>query len=153
MQFQGKSKQKDTVEMIFDVHLALIVKDIQAWVNLFASDAVIEFPYASAVGTPERLEGFAAIYNYMKDVPTQMQNLIFTNVRKYPTSNSNILWAEVHGSATIVATGRHYQQDYVMQLETKDGKIVHYREYWNPIPALEAWGNTLSLRQSFNASL
>lgn len=153
MQFQGKSKQKDTVEMIFDVHLALIVKDIQAWVNLFASDAVIEFPYASAVGTPERLEGFAAIYNYMKDVPTQMQNLIFTNVRKYPTSNSNILWAEVHGSATIVATGRHYQQDYVMQLETKDGKIVHYREYWNPIPALEAWGNTLSLRQSFNANL
>lgn len=151
MQFQGETKQKDTVEMIFDVHLALIVKDIQAWVNLFTEDAVIEFPYASAVGTPERLEGFTAIYNYMKDVPTQMQNLIFTNVRKYPTSNPNILWAEVQSSATIVSTGRHYQQDYVMQLETKDGKIVHYREYWNPIPALEAWGNTLSLRQSFNA--
>ncbi|RUT08602.1 hypothetical protein DSM106972_017700 [Dulcicalothrix desertica PCC 7102] len=41
MQFQGELKQKDTVEMIFDLHLALIVKDIQAWVNLFTEDAVI----------------------------------------------------------------------------------------------------------------
>jgi uncharacterized protein len=152
MQFQDETKEKNTVEMIFALHLALIVKDIQAWVNLFTEDAVIEFPYASALGTAERLEGKSAIYNYMKDVPTQMQNLIFTNVRKCPTSNPNILWAEVHGSAAIVATGRHYQQDYVMRLETKDGKIVHYREYWNPIPALEAWGNTLSLRQSFNTN-
>ncbi|MGL5059994.1 MAG: nuclear transport factor 2 family protein [Microcoleus sp.] len=57
----------------------------------------------------------------------------------------NSLWQD------IVATNRHYQQDYVMRLETKDGKIVRYREYWNPIPALEAWGNPQNLHQSFNA--
>jgi len=27
-------------------------------------------------------------------------------------------------------------KDYVMRLETKDGKIIHYREYWNPVPFL-----------------
>lgn len=131
--------------------MALIGKDIPAWVNLFAEDAVVEFPYASTLGSPERLEGKSAIYNYMKDVPAQMQNLIFTNVREYQTSNPNLLLAEVHGEAVIVATGRHYQQDYVMRLETKHRKIVHYREYWNPIPAIDAWGGTQNLRHSFNA--
>ena len=140
-----------TPAQFFSDHLALIGKDIPAWVDLFAEDAVVEFPYASALGSPERLEGKFAIYNYMKDVPAQMQNLIFTNVREYQTSNPNLLLAEVHGEALIVATGRQYQQEYVMRLETKDGKIVHYREYWNPIPALEAWGSTQNLRQFFNA--
>jgi uncharacterized protein len=131
MQFPDETKEQYTAAQAFAAHLALIVKDIQAWV----------------------LEGQSAIYNYMKDVPAQMENLIFTNVREYQTSNHNILFAEVHGEATIVTTSRHYQQDYVMRLETQDGKIVHYREYWNPIPAIEAWGGSQNLRQSFNAEL
>ncbi len=128
-----------TAAQAFDAHLALIVKDIQAWIDLFAEDAVVEFPYASALGSPERFEGKSAIYNRMKDALVQMQNLIFTNIRAYQTLNPNILFAEVHGEATIVATGHLYQQDYVMRLETKDGKIVHYREYWNPTPVLDTW--------------
>ncbi|MEN9869469.1 MAG: hypothetical protein RLZZ171_452 [Cyanobacteriota bacterium] len=150
MQFLNETKEKYTTEQVFAEHLALIVTDISAWVNLFTEDAVIEFPYAS--DTAKRLEGKEAIYNYMKDVPVQMQNLIFTNVRKYPTSKPNLLWAEVHGEAVIAATGRHYQQDYVMRLETKEGKIVHYREYWNPISAIKAWGSTQNLHSSFNTN-
>ena len=106
----------------------------------------MEFPYASALGTPERLEGKSAIDSYMKDAIAQMQNLLFTNVRAYQTSNPNVLLAEVHGEALMVATGRQYQQDYVMRLETKDGKIVHYREYWNPSAVLETWSNTQESR-------
>lgn len=123
-------------------HLALIGKDTEAWINLFAEDAVVEFPYASALNTPERFEGKSAIYNYMKKMVPQMQDLVFTNVREYQTSNPNVLIAEVHGEAKIVATGRHYRQDYVMRLETKDGKIVHYREYWNPVPFINAMSGT-----------
>lgn len=146
MQLVPNTAQKTTE--VFATHLALVSKQVQAWVELFAEDAVIEFPYAST--TPRRLEGKADIYHYMKDVPAQMQNLVFTNVRVYPTTNPNILWAEVHGEADIVSTGCRYQQDYVMCLETKAGKIVHYREYWNPMPALEAWGSTENLNQLFN---
>lgn len=77
MQFLTETDNFLTSAQLFAHHLELIGKDIQAWVNLFAEDAVIEFPYASALGSPERLEGKAAIYNYMKDVPAQMQNLTF----------------------------------------------------------------------------
>lgn len=142
--------EQHTTAQAFAAHLALVVKDIQAWVDLFAEDAVLEFPYASALSLPERLEGKSAIYNYMKNASAQMQNLVFTNIRVYSTSNPNLLFAEVHGEAVIVATGRHYQQDYVMQLETRDGLIIHYREYWNPMPALDAFGSAQNLCQSFN---
>jgi len=37
-----------------------------------------------------------------------------------------------------------------MRLETKDGKIIHYREYWNPVPFYTA-GSTQIFRQSFDA--
>jgi hypothetical protein len=37
----------------FATHLAQIEKDIQAWVDLFGENAVVEFPYASALSPPE----------------------------------------------------------------------------------------------------
>ena len=58
--------QHKAISEVFAAHLALIGKDIPAWVDLFAEDAIVEFPYASAVGSPEQLEGKAAIYNYMR---------------------------------------------------------------------------------------
>lgn len=43
------------------VHLALIGKDTEAWINLFAEDVVVEFPYAAALSLPEQFEGKSAI--------------------------------------------------------------------------------------------
>lgn len=140
--------EQSTTARVFAAHLALIATDIQAWADLLAEDAVVEFPYASALGSPERLEGKLAIYDYMKNAIAQMQNLTFTNIRKYQTQNPDVLFAEVHGEAMMVATGRHYQQDYVMRLETKAGKIFHYREYWNPSAVLDTWSDA---RQALNA--
>lgn len=48
---------QSTTAQIFAAHLALIGTDIQAWADLLAEDAVVEFPYASALSSPERLEG------------------------------------------------------------------------------------------------
>ncbi len=134
--------EQDTIAKIFDAHLAMISNNVKAWADLLAEDAIVEFPYASALGAPQRLEGKEAIYNHVQAAISQMQNLTFTNVRKYITLNPNVLLAEVHGEAIISTTCRHYQQDYVMRMETKDGLIVHYREYWNPAPVMDAWGDT-----------
>jgi uncharacterized protein len=141
-------QEQQTATQVLTTLLSVVGKDVQAWLDLFVENAVIEFPYAFT--TPGRLEGKEALYNYMKDVPAQMQNLVFSNIQVYPTSNPNVVLAEVHGEADIVSTGRHYQQDYVMRLEIREGRIIHYREYWNPMPALEAWGSTENLSQSFN---
>ena len=43
----------------------------------------------------------------------------------------------INGTAT--QTGRPYNQRYVVVAETKDGKLAHYREYWNPLISAEAF--------------
>jgi uncharacterized protein len=145
---QTQNLDRQTVSEIFDAHLALIGTNVPAWADLLAEEAIVEFPYAAALGASIRYEGKSAIANRIAESIAQMQNLTFTNVRKYPTTNPNQLWAEVHGSAIITTTGRDYQQDYVMRMEVQAGKIIHYCEYWNPAPILESWGNTPNLGQS-----
>jgi ketosteroid isomerase-like protein len=137
---------------LLDAHLELIGTDIERWLGLFAEDAVVEFPYARPLGLPERLEGREAIRRYFADTPKHFRGLVFTNVRRYLTTDPEVALAEAHGSATIAATGRQYEQDYVMMVKTRDGRISLYREYWNPIPGLEAFGGTHNLLRAVNAS-
>lgn len=131
--------QPTQIEEIFDTHLALMIaSNIEVWSELLAEDAVMEIPYAAALGMPPRLEGKAAIYNHVKAGIVQMENIAFTNVRKYPTADPNMLWVESHGEAMISATGRQYQQDYVMRMGFKDGKIVYLCDYFNPVAVMSA---------------
>jgi uncharacterized protein len=51
----------------------------------------------------------------------------------------------------FATTGHPYQQDYVIRLEIKNGKIIHYREYWNPVPMLNETG-TETFRQAAHAA-
>jgi ketosteroid isomerase-like protein len=129
--------EQNPINQVFAAHLALIGTDVKAWSDLLAEDAVVEFPYATALGAPSRFEGKPAIYNHMKNAVTQLQNWVFTDIREYQTLIANVLIAEFRGEAVFVATGQLYQQDYVVRLETKNGKIIHYREYWNPAPILK----------------
>ena len=35
-------------------------------------------------------------------------------------------------------TGKPYNQQYVVVAQAREGKLAHYREYWNPLIAAEA---------------
>ncbi|KFA88014.1 nuclear transport factor 2 family protein [Archangium violaceum] len=137
---------------LLDAHLELIPSDIGRWLELFTDDAVVEFPYAAGLGLPERLEGREAIRQYFMDTPKHFLGLTFTNVRRYPTTEPDVALAEAHGSATIAATGSTYEQDYVMLVKARNGRISLYREYWNPVPGIRAFGGEQNLRKAVNAS-
>lgn len=124
---------------MLEIHLALLTTDIEAWAELLAEDSVVEFPYAAALHAPTRVEGKEAIYKYVKAAIAPMQNLTFTNIRKYPTTDPNVIWAEMHGEALITTTGHHYQQEYVVRLEARNGKLIHYSEYFNPTAVMAAF--------------
>ncbi|XYH99355.1 nuclear transport factor 2 family protein [Sorangium sp. So ce1128] len=126
-----------------DAHLALIGRDMEAWFDLFADDATVEFPYAPALGAPALLEGKAAIRRYFEGALESFSDLTFRDVRRYPTTDPDVALAEAHGSAIILPAGRRYEQDYVMLVATRGGKVVRYREYWNLGPVVEALGGDL----------
>ncbi len=134
--------QPTQIEEIFDTHLALMsASNMEAWSELLAEDAMMEIPYGAALGMPPRLEGKAAICNHIQAGIVQMEQIAFTNVRKYPTADPNMLWIEFHGEAVISATGRQYSQDYVMRMGFKDGKIVYLCDYFNPVAVMSAFGS------------
>ena len=126
-----------------DAHLALIGRDMEAWLDLFADDATVEFPYAPALGVPALLEGKAAIRRYFEGALESFRDLTLGEVRRHPTTDPDVALAEAHGSATILPAGKRYEQDYVMMVQTRNGKIVRYREYWNLGPVIEAFGGDL----------
>lgn len=126
-----------TLDEIFDQHLALITTDLTGWLALFRDDAVVEFPYATSIGFPARIEGKAALRKHFEEVIAKLSfgKFVFSNARRYPGADLQTGWFEVHGEATS-SGGETYAQDYVMRLELNGGKIARYVEYWNMVPVL-----------------
>jgi ketosteroid isomerase-like protein len=80
MQPAPNVEQQTTAQVLTEL-LSLVGKDVQACADLFAEDAVIEFPYASGTPASGRVEGKEAIYDYMKTALAQIQDLRSTNIR------------------------------------------------------------------------
>jgi len=133
------------VENILDKHLELMATDVDAWAELLAEDVVVDFPYAPSLGRPGQLVGRDTLYNHIKAATAEMDNMTFSNVRKYPTADPDELWAELHLSAVAPSTGRSYEQDYVGRFKIKDGKIIYYSEYWNPMALTAAYDDMFTM--------
>lgn len=127
-------------DQLIAAHLERLTTDVAAWLELFAEDAVVEFPYAGSFGTPSRLEGLAAIRDYFTRGLADFEGLTLSNVRRLAGADPDAAAVEAHGSATIRSTGKRYEQDYVMFVRARGGRIVAYREYWNPLAVLDVFG-------------
>lgn len=112
--------------------------------RLFAEQAVIEFPYAASVGTPGRLT-LPEYHQYLAQVLPTMPRLAYDAVRVYPLQAPGEYFAELRAATTVPGTGRRYEQDYVLYFTLADGRFTHYREYWNPVPWLRAFGGEQAL--------
>ena len=135
-------------EKIFKQLLLAFSYNADSVIHLFDKNSVIEFPYAVSLKTAERLN-YNEYYNYLKKGLPNMPNIKFKNAIIYPTIN-NAFWAEAHGEVTIPSTNKLYKQKYVMYFIIDKGKISHYREYWDPIEGIKAFGNENNLNEIFN---
>jgi ketosteroid isomerase-like protein len=130
-------------------HLALMLeKDMPGWIDLWADDGVFEFPFAPP-GFPRRLEGKAAVRDYIKDYPDHIDLAAFHDVQVHQTVDPDVLVVEMRAEGRIVATDKPYAMSYIYVLTVRDGKIVAYRDYWNPLVALEALGGAEALTAAF----
>lgn len=115
--------------------------------ELFHEEAIIEYPYAHSLGTPSSLNK-KQYGNYIKGALANMPDIAFSQVKSY-TGENDIVWAEFHGEVVIPSTNQLYRQDYVARFTLKNGKIIHYREYWNPM-AVSAMGGHKEVNKMFN---
>ena len=122
-----------------------------AAIVLFQDDAVIEFPYAASAGAPERRKmDKNAYYAHLEAGLKHMPGLKFSDLRVYPLARPGGYWAEVHGEGLIPSTGNTYHQDYVIHFTLQSGKFSTYKEYWDPVASLKAFGGAGGTQEMFN---
>ncbi|MDQ1023620.1 ketosteroid isomerase-like protein [Streptomyces umbrinus] len=114
----------------------LLDKNIPAWVDLWAEDGVIEFPFAPQ-GWPGRLEGKEAIAAYMRHYPDHIDLHDFPDVRIHLTTESDVIVVEMRAVGRLVETDSPYDMTYIAVVTVRDGLISSYRDYWNPLVVQE----------------
>jgi len=107
------------------------------WIELWADDGVCEFPFASP-GRPRLLQGKEQILAYMTAYPSRIFIEGVDKLRVHPALDPNVVVVEMTIKGRAVETDEPYNQQYVIVAETRDGKLTHYREYWNPLVLAEA---------------
>ncbi|MGV3463685.1 MAG: nuclear transport factor 2 family protein [Heyndrickxia sp.] len=131
---------RERAQEVFRNHLKHLTDgDINAWINLWAEDGVLEFPYAPK-GYPDIMEGKADIYDYMKSFPKNFE-IEFTDLIFHITEDPELVIAELNSVGKQRETGNPYNQTYISVVETKDGFITRYKDYWNPLVFIDSFGS------------
>jgi ketosteroid isomerase-like protein len=110
---------------------ALHALDIPAAVELLADDAVLEMPLAPP-GLPNRFAGKAAIRAFLSGSQL-FSKLEFHDVEVHATSDPELAVVEFRSTGTFEATGLEYANRYALVVRARAGRIVLYREYFNPL--------------------
>ncbi len=114
----------------------LLDKDIAAWIDLWDDNGVFEFPFAPD-GWPKRLEGKAAIADYMSGYPDHIDLHDFPYVEIHQTTAAQTIVVEMRAVGRLVETGNPYDMTYIAVVTVEDGRITRYRDYWNPLVVLQ----------------
>lgn len=105
--------------------------------DLFAEDILFEFPYAFE-GIPQRLEGRRAFADHLARVGSLLEFDHFELEAVHPAGDTVVVEFSCRGRGA--RTGTAYDQAYISVITLQDGKIVRYRDYWNPLVTLSALG-------------
>ncbi|MGG0838522.1 nuclear transport factor 2 family protein [Bacillus paralicheniformis] len=113
---------------------SMLEKDMEKWIQLWDQDAVFEHPYAPP-GFPKKIEGKSAIYEYIKDFPEKIDIVRFTTPTILQMANTGYAAVEFECEGTVCETD--------LPNSMKEGKIVHYKDDWNPLIVIESFGGRL----------
>ncbi|OON62473.1 hypothetical protein B0920_03165 [Massilia sp. KIM] len=128
-------------------HIELIGTDLNAWLQLLAHDAVVEFPYGASLGRSTRYENRADIEAHMRSFTGIVGSFKFSDIDITESADGLRAWASFRGEAWVESRRTMYRQDYAAYLVLQDGKIKLYREYWNPCHIAAAFGAKLHLEE------
>ena len=111
--------------------------DAETFPDMFAVDGVLEYPYAPAgLNTP--VAGRDAIIANFQRIRKLLRIAGVSDVSEIEVRDPDVVVLEFSGRGEGLITGEVYDQRYISVIRMRDGSIVHYRDYWNPIALLRA---------------
>jgi ketosteroid isomerase-like protein len=120
---------------VLEQGLALLsAGDVDAHNELCSDDVLFELPYGDP---PGRIEGREAVRAYLKGaLAIFSMELSLTTV--FATDDPDTLIAEYTSTGSVSTTGKSYANTYIGIYRFRDGRLSGVREYYNPVPAVEA---------------
>ncbi|WP_219462672.1 nuclear transport factor 2 family protein [Nonomuraea rhizosphaerae] len=129
---------REIADQLLDVGRA---GDADWFLSVMAPDAVIEWPYRPE-GVPERLTGREEIRAFMG---TEARVITFESYRDkviHETTDPEVVIIEYTAHGQVTATGAPFTQRVIAVIRVRDGFVVHYRDYINPLPLMAALGSS-----------
>ncbi|WP_406065404.1 nuclear transport factor 2 family protein [Micromonospora sp. NBC_00860] len=131
-----------TPSEIFDSMRARWLANLPTYeADSLADDVVIETPFAEP-GRPTRIEGKQRVLKY-----TQAGRAAFPvrfddcrNLVLHETADPEVIVVEYELVGTHTATGVTASAPFIGVLQTRDGKLVHWREYQHTLAIAQAVG-------------
>lgn len=135
----ANESQQRAIALLAGALDSLVAGDVRPWVEMFREDGVMEFPFAPA-GYARRIAGRAALSNYLATFPDHFQIHRVVRFVAHPAADPHTVIVEFSVEGKAVQTGRPYNQMYVGVITLHERKIATYRDYWNPVIAIQAMG-------------
>ncbi|MFI1991806.1 nuclear transport factor 2 family protein [Actinoplanes sp. NPDC020271] len=112
--------------------------DVDTVVELMAPDGYIEWPYRPA-GVPGRLAGRAQIREFLtRTAKGFIRFHEYRDVVIHETLDPEVTIVEYAAHGTVIPTGAPFEQVVIAVFRVREGHVVSYRDYLNPLPLAEA---------------
>ena len=115
---------------------ALTTRDIEQVMPLWHDEGIMEFPYVPE-GSPSTFEGADAIRTTLASAFVQRKTMEFLDVRAYQAADPDLAFVEFNGKMTL-QSGAPYNNTYIAKVVARGGKILHFKEFFNPLVDLAA---------------
>jgi ketosteroid isomerase-like protein len=119
--------------------------------DLFAEDGVLRYPFAPP-GTPTELQGRAAIRARFGAGVRDLLDMDGVDVVVHETGDPEVVIAEIEHHGFSRGSGGPYRFRAIGVIRVRDGEIVSYDDYMNPIALASLLGRTKDLVEALTAS-
>lgn len=111
--------------------------------DLFAEDGVLTYPFGLP-GQPSELRGREVIRDYFGDRSQARDLLVMEGVEAVvrETDDPEVVVTEITHHGWSKAVGEHYRHTALGVIRVRDGEIVRYDDYMNPIAVARLLGRT-----------
>jgi uncharacterized protein len=124
---------RDVVEQVLRASREM---DTETFVNLIAPDGYIEWPYRPA-GIPGRVEGREQISEFLAETKGLVRFDEYRDTVIHETTDPEVVIVEYDAHGTVLPTGAPLHQTIIAVLRIKEGLVVSYRDYLNPLVLAE----------------
>ncbi|WP_299475818.1 nuclear transport factor 2 family protein [uncultured Roseibium sp.] len=131
---------------------AIIARAGENFLEMCHEDIVFQFPFAPE-GTVRELHGRDAMAAYLPKVGELIDFESMSPAIAHRSTDGVTFVLEFSCKGKGAKTGGRYDQDYISVIRLQNGRIVRYRDYWNPLVLLNAVGGLGRLKSGFEEFL